>query len=145
MPKKAKSPLQKKTTRAKASAKSKVTRKTAQNDRRKEFLTVFASKFCNVKNTCEAVGITRKTYYEWRNTSDDFAEAADDIIEGLKDDIESVMYTKVLVEQDTRAVIHAAESKLKDRGWARRTELEHSGDAPVTSVKVNFVGKGKKQ
>lgn len=98
-----------------------------------KFLKVFGKKMCNVKQTCEAIGIHRDTYYAWYNSeqSDTFKNEVDAIKEGLKDDAESKLYHKIFVEGDTTSLIWYTKTQMKDRGYVEKMEQDVNMDAKV--------------
>ena len=82
-----------------------------------QFLEVFKKKMLNVAATCRAINISRDTFYRWSDTSDTFRMFLDEIREGLKDDIESIIYEKIFSEKDSRIIMLYAKSKMRDRGY----------------------------
>ncbi len=82
-----------------------------------QFIDLFPKKLLNVSATCRTVGISRQTFYRWRENSDTFSVFLHNIIEGFKDDVETILYKKVLIEHDFKALCFLAEAKMKDRGY----------------------------
>lgn len=82
-----------------------------------QFIDLFPKKLLNVSATCRTVGISRQTFYRWRENSDTFSVFMYNIVEGFKDDVETILYKKVLIEQDFKALCFLAEAKMKDRGY----------------------------
>jgi len=89
------------------------------------FLELFPTRLLNVAATCREVKISRQTFYRWLNESDTFRIFHHNIVEGFKDDIETVLLKKIFIEGDIKAMIFYAEAKMKDRGYG------------VTNINVN--------
>lgn len=111
-------------------------------DKQQEFIDCFASEYgLNVKRTCEAIAISRSTYYEWLNSdkSDTFKLAVADSVEGMKDDVEQAMYSKMLVDENVPLMIHFSKTKMRDRGYGDHMTLKNEGDAPITHIESEYV------
>ena len=102
-----------------------------------KFLKIFASKMGNIKQACASCNIPRATYYMWYNDelSSVFRNAVNDVLEGLKDDAESVLFKKVFVDNDTTSLIWYMKTKMRDRGYVERTEQEIEMSAKVSMNK----------
>ena len=98
------------------------------NTKKKAFLQALEKNLGIVSNTAKQVGIHRSTYYEWRRTDDDFADAADDIQEVALDFVESKLMKRINDESDT-AIIFYLKTKGKHRGYVERTEV-HTNELP---------------
>ncbi len=68
---------------------------------------------------CEQAGISRGTYYRWREDDEAFRERADDIIEGQVDFVENRLLKKIQ-EGDTTAIIFYLKTKGKKRGYSEK-------------------------
>ena len=79
----------------------------------------------NISKACKAVGIDRKTFYNWKKTDDDFRDKAEEIIDKILDDIEDVVYTKAL-EGDLKAAFFVLKTKGKKRGWSEKDEADNT-------------------
>jgi hypothetical protein len=93
-----------------------------KTDKRRElFLEKFKATKGNISIACEAANISRVTYYDWRKADNKFATAADDIIAGTGDFVESKLMQKIS-KDDTSSIIFYCKTKLKDRGYIERGE-----------------------
>lgn len=101
-------------------AKKKITKK--MND----FLKVYEKKGLNISSACKAVKISRWTYYEWRKNNSEFDSACLETEEGFKDWATSTLVAK-MQEGDNTAIIFYHKTKMKDRGFIERHEIENSG------------------
>ena len=77
-----------------------------------------------VASACQAVNISRFTFYKWYNEDEDFREKVDDVQELQKDFAEALILKK-MKEGDTTMIIFYAKTKMKDRGYSER--VEHTG------------------
>ena len=83
------------------------------------FVEVFPKKLLNVAATCRAVHIHRSTYYRWVDKCDTFRRNLHDASEGLKDDIETIILEKALIDEDLQFLMLYAKAKMRDRGYGR--------------------------
>lgn len=73
----------------------------------------------------DAVGVTRRTLYNWRDQNDNFRQQWDDAQEGITDTIERTAMQKAIQDKDTALLIFL----LKTRRRATYQErVEHTGD-----------------
>lgn len=110
-----------------------------KTDRKAEFLDVFKRALGNVSVACKSFGIDRQTYYNWVRDDDDFARQCDDVRETRKDFIESAL-DKRIQAGDTAAIIFAAKTICKDRGYVERVENEVHAQAPLSFTIVEATG-----
>lgn len=75
-----------------------------------------------VKTACDAVNVSRVTFYNYYNNDPEFREKADDIKELQKDFAESLILKK-MKEGDTAMIIFYAKTQMKDRGYTERKEI----------------------
>ena len=59
-----------------------------------------------VKDACAAVGISRKTYYNWRDSDPEFKAAADMVKEDVLDYVESKLLDKVEAGDNTSIIFY---------------------------------------
>lgn len=96
-----------------------------------QFFEVYRKKGCNITAACDAVGISRPTYYEWRKEKE-FDQKCRNIEESLVDMAE-VQLIKNIREGNQRAV----EFFLKNRApkkWKDKIEQKLSGDLDVKII-----------
>lgn len=87
------------------------------------FLKVFEKALGNVTVACTNFGIERQTFYNWYNADEEFRTACDAVKEKRKDFIESAL-DKRIQAGDTTAIIFAAKTLCKDRGFVEKQEVE---------------------
>jgi len=97
--------------------------KKVMQNRKKQILELYPKKACNVSAVCSAVGITRKTFYDYVNSDSDFKESIEESKEALLDNAESVLQKKIMGE-DTISLIFFLKTKGRGRGYTERTEFE---------------------
>lgn len=76
-----------------------------------------------VTSACEAVGIDRKTHYNWLKSDEEYAAAVDDISNVALDFAESALYKKIK-EGDTASTIFYLKTKGKNRGYIEKQQIE---------------------
>ena len=76
-----------------------------------------------VSQAAKAVGIGRKTHYEWMKSDPGYKEEYENILEATFDFVEGSMLKKIKAG-DTIMTIWYSKTKMKARGFVERTELE---------------------
>ncbi len=89
-----------------------------------KFLRVFKKRICNVSKTCDAVGIRRRTYYDWLNNNPVFKENALALKSALADDLETVMFNRALVDKSDTMLIWMSKVHLRDRGYVEKIQQD---------------------
>ncbi len=84
----------------------------------------------NINETCKLHAISRRTYYDWVRDYEDFREEANDIIEGVVDNVESAHF-KAALEGNVTAQIFILKTKGKKRGYVESQELDISTFKPI--------------
>lgn len=118
---------------------------TAKN--RQRFLTILEKKSGNVKESCKAFGIARKTFYEWKKKSTKFKEQVKEIEEGLIDFAESELL-KQISNGNIRAITFFLKTKGKKRGYSEKYQFEKNHDksnekAPASVIIIPDNGRNK--
>jgi len=101
--------------------------------RQRIWLEAFAKSSFNVKAACDAAGIKRNAYYQWKRLYPEFVEAYNTAVEEKKDFIEDSLM-KNIKAGDSSCIIFASKTQLKDRGYIEKQEIEHSGNFGVMLV-----------
>lgn len=100
-----------------------------KSDKKDQFFEIYKKKVCNISATCEALGICRDTYYEWRKDKD-FDRQCKEVEEGLIDFAETA-----LIKNVREGVQKAIEFFLKNRASSRwKEKQEHSFENPPKFV-----------
>lgn len=98
------------------------------HDLKKRFLQVY-TKTLNITTACEAINIARKTFYNWKDSDQVFAEAFESTEEAMLDDLEA--HAKNRAKESDTVLIFLLKTKGKKRGYIEKTETEHSGNLSV--------------
>lgn len=88
-----------------------------------KFLEVFKEKLGNVSISCRVFGIDRSLFYKWYASDEDFKTKADAVKEVRKDFIENALMQRINAG-DTTAIIFAAKTICKDRGYVEKVEQD---------------------
>ena len=99
-------------------------------DQKAAFLKVFEDALGNISVACRNFGLDRGTFYNWYEDDPDFRKAADAVKEVRKDFIESAL-DKRIKEGDTSAIIFAAKTQCKDRGYVETERKEIAGKMDI--------------
>ena len=91
---------------------------------RKQIANAMKDSLGNITTICQRLGISRKTFYEWRDRHDWVKELYDDEVEKTFDWVESKMLRKI-EDGDTVMTIFFAKTRMKQRGYVERQEIEH--------------------
>lgn len=100
-----------------------------QKAQKKCFIDALKKNMCKVGNAAKVTGISIRTYYNWRNSDPVFAETVDDIFEEKKDEVEEALF-ELIKKRDSKAVIFAAKTLCKDRGYKEEAIVNLSADEP---------------
>lgn len=111
--------------------------KTRTKQLREAFIEALKKSGGIVSPACQAIGIARSTYYEWRQADPDFAKACDETLELALDLAESALLRNIQAG-DTKAIKFYLMCKGKSRGYDPRQEIDIN--ATVTRPKVIFEG-----
>lgn len=98
-------------------------RELSTKTRKKRFLDALHASLGNISEAAKAVGINRRTYYDWLKDDPDFAQAAENISEAQVDLVEGKLLERIK-EGDTTATIFYLKTKGKKRGWSEKLEIE---------------------
>ena len=88
-----------------------------------DIASMYEKKGCNVTATCTALGISRKTFYEWKSKKKKLAEALEDVEESILDWAESKLKQHI-EDNDLQALIFFLRTKGKKRGYVEKTESD---------------------
>jgi hypothetical protein len=99
----------------------------------KEIVTIYQKKGCNITSSCEALGIDRKTFYNWRNKNAKLDEALKDAEDSILDFAESKLIEHIN-DGDTTCLIFMLKTKGKNRGYVERHEQEIGGSDAFLEV-----------
>ena len=99
----------------------------ARQKKKKEFLKVLKSNLGIVTATCEKVGMSRRTFYNWIESDEDFKTSVQEIYDYQCDYVESQLFKKI--QQGSEKSIHFyLKYKGKDRGYTNHIDITTGGD-----------------
>ena len=84
---------------------------------------VYEKKGCNIAATCNALGISRRTFYNWKESNKKLAEALDSTYEGIIDFAESKLIEHIQ-NDDIQALMFFLRTKGKSRGYVEKVEQQ---------------------
>jgi len=106
--------------------------------KQKRFLEVLDKYDGIVSNASKASKeVCRATHYRWFHTNETYKKRVELTRETLKDVIESALIKKIK-SGDTAAVIFAAKTFCRDRGYSERYEVEHSTSTKKTETAAKW-------
>ena len=88
-----------------------------------KIIQIYEKKDCNITATCTALGIARKTFYEWREKKKKLAEGLEAAEEAIIDFAESKLVEHIN-NDDVQALIFFLRTKGKKRGYVEKTETD---------------------
>lgn len=95
-----------------------------KTDRNKKLMVVALEKSLGIVTTaCKATGLSRDSHYDWYNSDPKYKAAVDEVANITKDFVESKMMASIQSGSDTM-MIFFAKTKMKDRGYSERIEIE---------------------
>jgi hypothetical protein len=98
--------------------------------KKKDFIEMYKLKAGHIADTCKAFNVDRGCYYDWMAKDPEFKQAIHDADEAKKDWIESMALKRISEASDTMLIFYM-KTKLKDRGYIERQEVEHSGEINI--------------
>ena len=84
---------------------------------------IYEKNGCNITATCSAIGISRKTFYEWKKRKMKLADGLEAADEAILDFAESKLVDHIK-NNDVQALIFFLKTKGKKRGYIEKTETD---------------------
>ena len=106
--------------------------KRAASVRRKtRLIEAYKNSLGNVSKSCEAIGISRETFYRWRKADKRFAEKINDIDEASIDLAETMLLKNIRDGKETSLIFYL-KTKGKKRGYIEEATFDHTlGGNPI--------------
>ena len=92
-----------------------------RNQRKKELLGLLQKSLGNVAAACEKVGISRATFYEWRQKDEKFDKAVHEINERALDFVEEKLFAGIRAG-NAKLIIFYLVNRGRSRGYSRKPE-----------------------
>ena len=86
-----------------------------------------------VTTAAKAVGITRKTHYDWLNKDPQYRKSVIELEDLALDYVESKLFKNIEKEKEA-SVFFYMKTKGKKRGYVERQEIVHQGAMPVSKI-----------
>lgn len=90
-----------------------------REERKEQFLKALNAGYGIILTACEAVNISRNTYYKWKREDDEFRQRVEEIQESQIDFVESKLINAINAN-DTTAIIFYLKTKGKKRGYTEK-------------------------
>ena len=103
------------------------------HNKKELFLNIFEKKAGNISIACKAIGIGRRTYYNWIEEDKTFKEDIDNINESLIDFTENKLLQNIKAGKEA-SIFFFLKCKAKHRGYIERNELDISDMEPKTII-----------
>lgn len=101
---------------------------------KKELLLALNKNLGVISSACEALGISRTTYYKYYNEDNEFKKQVDNVCEATIDFAESKLL-ELIESGNVTATIFFLKTKGKRRGYIERQEVE-SNTNNITGVRL---------
>jgi len=96
-------------------------------NKKKLFLEAFEKNAGNISLSCKAIGISRKTFYQWLKNDEKFKEEVEAVEESFLDFTESMLKKKIKAGDNT-AILFYLKTKGKSRGYIEKQEVDMNSD-----------------
>ena len=97
------------------------------------FLYALTQSMFNVSAALRKLGLSRRTFDAWTKSDPEFAELMDEI-HWYKENFFEQAFIGRVAAGDTAAIIHAAKTQLRGRGYNDKVEVVHSGSITTEAV-----------
>jgi len=103
----------------------------------------------HITNTCNEIGITRGTFYKWKEKDKKFVAVLDKMRDAEIDIFEDA-FRDLINERNPQVVMFALKTRGKHRGYVEKQEIEHFGLAGIKIIyeepeKKNVINVTKKE
>ncbi len=102
---------------------------------KEKFLDNFKLSLGNISISCEASGISRQTYYNWRKQDAEFSQTCDDI-EERNLDLAEMKLLNAIREGKTAELLFYLKTKGKKRGYVERQEITGIDGQQLFEVRI---------
>ena len=92
---------------------------------KKSFIEALARKAGTIYHACEAIGISRQTFYEWRNTDAEFKLAYENVKQQMIDLTENRLM-KNINDGKEASIIFFLKTIGRERGYVEKIEHDHT-------------------
>jgi transposase-like protein len=96
---------------------------------------VFKKKGANISATCNAMNISRQTFYRWLKESPELMQEVEDSKEALIDNVETKLLSSIN-EGNIQAILFYLRTKGKSRGYVERSEITGADGQRLFNVQI---------
>ena len=107
-------------------------RSTLSQEKRALAIQLHRKKACNVSAVCDEMGISRPTWYEWKQTDPDFTAAIKANEEAMIELAESQLMKNILAGKEV-SLIFFLKNKAPEK-WRDRKDVDLSGELKLVEV-----------
>ena len=119
--------------------------------KKKNFLIFYRKYNFDISKACRETGISRWTFYSWKEKDRSFQKKLHEAEEEEKDMYEKALKLEAL-RGNPQLLKFLAETKMKDRGYGREQTIKHEGSSVSFTIEsendkyptIGDKGKGKK-
>ena len=108
-------------------------------DKKKTKLLEHLHKMASVTSACKKAGISRETFYTWKEEDPQFAKQVKEIMEEECLDFAEDCLKLAMRRGEVKAIIYYLNTHGKERGWGEKQELDidlKSGGKPLKYIDV---------
>lgn len=105
--------------------------------RKELFIEALKKNLFIITAACEATGVSRKTYYQWRNDDPEFKRKCDEVEESQMDFVETQLLKRIKEGSD-RAITFYLQTRAKKRGWGLGLDITTEG-SKINEIKLTKV------
>jgi len=116
----------------------------SKTNKKKTFIENYRKSFGMISMSCEATGISRQTFYNWKKDDEEFAKEIEDIEERNLDFAEMKLFSAIR-EGKTTELIFYLKTKGKQRGYLEGTQLLGHDGNPVSAFTVEVINNNGSQ
>jgi hypothetical protein len=106
------------------------------SDKKELFLILLRARGGSINEACNGVGVSRRAYYNWIESDQEFKEAVQDVHEGLLDLAESKLVENI-ERGDNTAIIFFLKCKAKARGYIEKPRYQDNGLSAKSDVTLS--------
>ncbi|VTQ00301.1 terminase small subunit [Sphingobacterium daejeonense] len=107
------------------------------NNKKKSMLEALKAKMGNVTAACHAVGVSRKTFYQWKKEDEEFRTKSEEMSEVVLDIVEDALLSQIQNGNSTSTIFYL-KTKGKSRGYIEKQEIESTSKVDVTSNSLDI-------
>ena len=105
--------------------------------KKKLMFNALKSSLGNVSIASENANVSRDTHYRWLKEDTDYKKWVEETKEVTQDFVEHALLKKIKAG-DTASIIFFAKTKMKDRGYIEKQQLEYSGNEKPIPINITI-------